>query len=239
MICNKSIGVSDDIYLIRASQAGRVTNMNQAAVANGIMVWSGIMIEKNVGKIMDMAVMVSARHAHLCRSDFSRLFGEGKSLSAERGLKHLGEFVANERVDIAGPKGLIRGVRIVGPLREYSQVEISLTDARALGINAPVRDSEDVIGSPGARLIGPAGTSEISCGVIVSRRHIHLSHEDAHAHRVSDFAVVDARVKGARPVVFREILVRICEAERSELHIDTDEANAAGIAGGAHAEIIV
>jgi putative phosphotransacetylase len=189
-------------------------------------------------KIMDIAVMVSARHVHLCGSDFSRLFGEGKSLSAERGLKHLGEFVASERVGIAGPKGVIHGVRVVGPLREYSQVEISLTDARALGIDAPVRDSEDIIGSPGARLIGPVGASEISCGVIVSRRHIHLSREDAMAHGVSDLDVVDARVKGVRPVVFRDILVRVCEAERSELHIDTDEANAAGVASGAYAEII-
>ncbi len=184
-------------------------------------------------------VETSARHVHLTEADMETLLGKGNTLTVKKMLSQPGQFASNERISLVGPKGTIANVLILGPTRPATQVEVSFTDARALGVKAPVRESGDVAGSAGIKLVGPAGEVEISEGVIVAKRHIHLDPATAEELGVTDKQIVSAKVcTGERSLTFGEVVVRVSEKFAPAVHIDTDEANAAGCAGEVFAEII-
>lgn len=190
---------------------------------------------------MDKKILVetSARHVHLTVADMETLLGKGNELTVKKMLSQPGQFASNERISLVGPKGTINNVLILGPTRPATQVEISLTDARALGISVPVRESGDVSGSAGVKLVGPAGEVEISEGAIAAKRHIHLDPATANELGVNDKQIVSAKVvTGERSLTFDEVVVRVSEKFAPAVHIDTDEANAAGCSGEVYAEII-
>jgi len=177
-------------------------------------------------------ISTSARHIHLTREHVDLLFGAGHRLTAKAPLSQPGQFACEETLTITGPKNHIQNVRILGPERKESQVEISKTDRFTLGIKAPVRASGDLEGSPGIKLTGPAGELELPMGVIEAQRHIHMSPEDAERFGVKDKDWVMVRVGGSRGIVFDDVLVRVSADYRLDMHIDTDEANAADIQQG-------
>jgi putative phosphotransacetylase len=170
---------------------------------------------------------ISNRHVHLIQEHLETLFGLGYRLKEMRPLSQPGEFAAVETVVVAGPKGALFGVRILGPTRKRTQVEVSRTDAFALGLCPPVRDSGDLDGTPGAALIGPKGTVVLSQGLILAKRHLHLTPEDAEAFGVSDKQLVGVRFGGDRSLTLGAVLCRVSPNYKLELHLDTDEANAA------------
>lgn len=184
-------------------------------------------------------VETSARHVHLSEADLEVLLGKGQSLTVKKMLSQPGQFASNERINLVGPKNTISNVLILGPTRPATQVEISLTDARSLGISVPVRESGDVAGSAGLKLVGPAGEVEIAEGAIAAKRHIHLDPATAEELGVSDKQIVSAKVcTGARSLTFDEVVVRVSDKFAPAVHIDTDESNAAGCSGEVYAEII-
>lgn len=172
----------------------------------------------------------SGRHVHVTREQAQTLFGHG--LTPKRPLSQPGQYLANERVTVVGPKGTFENVAVLGPERKEAQVEISLTDGRTLGLEAPVRLSGDVSGTPGVTLIGPAGTVILNQGVIAAQRHIHLTPEDARNFGVKDKQVVKLQTFTARPVIFQDVAVRVSPEFASYVHLDYDEANACGFAKG-------
>lgn len=172
----------------------------------------------------------SGRHVHVTREQAQTLFGHG--LTPKRPLSQPGQYLANERVTVVGPKGTFENVAVLGPERKEAQVEISLTDGRTLGLEAPVRLSGDVSGTPGVTLIGPAGTVTLNQGVIAAQRHIHLTPEDARNYGVKDKQVVKLQTFTARPVIFQDVAVRVSPDFASYVHLDYDEANACGFAKG-------
>lgn len=172
----------------------------------------------------------SGRHVHVTREQAQTLFGHG--LTPKRPLSQPGQYLANERVTVVGPKGTFENVAVLGPERKKAQVEISLTDGRTLGVEAPVRLSGDVSGTPGVTLIGPAGTVILNQGVIAAQRHIHLTPEDARNFGVKDKQVVKLQTFTARPVIFQDVAVRVSPDFASYVHLDYDEANACGFAKG-------
>lgn len=172
----------------------------------------------------------SGRHVHVTREQAQTLFGHG--LTSKRPLSQPGQYLANERVTVVGPKGTFENVAVLGPERKEAQVEISLTDGRTLGLEAPVRLSGDVSGTPGVTLIGPAGTVTLNQGVIAAQRHIHLTPEDARNFGVKDKQVVKLQTFTARPVIFQDVAVRVSPEFASYVHLDYDEANACGFAKG-------
>ncbi|HIT36022.1 MAG TPA: phosphate propanoyltransferase [Candidatus Faecousia intestinavium] len=172
----------------------------------------------------------SGRHVHVTREQAQTLFGHG--LTPKRPLSQPGQYLANERVTVVGPKGTFENVAVLGPERKEAQVEISLTDGRTLGLEAPVRLSGDVSGTPGVTLIGPAGTVTLNQGVIAAQRHIHLTPEDARNFGVKDKQVVKLQTFTARPVIFQDVAVRVSPEFASYVHLDYDEANACGFAKG-------
>ena len=175
---------------------------------------------------------VSARHVHLCQEDLEALFGEGYKLTPRSYLSQPGQYACEETVNLIGPKGRIERVRVLGPLRPETQVEIARTDQFRLGIDAPIRASGDLDGTPGITIEGPKGQVTISKGVICSARHIHMSPEDALRFGLRDGDIVMIRVEGERPLIFGDVLVRVKPNFRLDMHVDTDEANAAGITTG-------
>lgn len=175
---------------------------------------------------------VSNRHIHLCQSDLETLFGPGFQLTKMKDLKQPGQFAANETLTITGPKGEITNVRILGPVRSKTQVEISKTDGFKLGLLAPVRESGKVDGTPGMTLKGPRGTVELKEGVIVAHRHIHVPPEFAEKYQLKDKDVVEVEIGKERKVIFSNVLIRVSEQYALEMHLDTDEANAAGVKTG-------
>lgn len=183
-------------------------------------------------------VALSNRHLHLSREHLDILFGEGFELTKMKDLSQPGQYAANEKVDIAGPKGTLKGVRILGPVRKETQIEISLTDSFVLGVTPPVRDSGDLAGSPGAKVIGPKGEIEIDKGVIAAARHIHMHTTDAEDFEVADKDIVSVKVGGKRGLTFDNVLVRVHKDYALEMHVDVDEGNAASIKNGMMAEII-
>lgn len=184
-------------------------------------------------------VETSARHVHLSEADLEVLLGKGQALTVKKMLSQPGQFASNERIALVGPKSTISNVLILGPTRPATQVEISLTDARSLGISVPVRESGDIKGSAGLKLVGPAGEVEITEGAIAAKRHIHLDPATADELGVSDKQIVSAKVcTGERSLTFDEVVVRVSEKFAPAVHIDTDEANAAGCSGEVYAEII-
>lgn len=182
-------------------------------------------------------VETSARHVHLTEADIATLFGEGHVLTKKKDLSQPGQFACEERVTVVGPKKELTGVSILGPARPASQVEISLTDARSIGLNAPIRESGDVAGSAGCTLVGPCGQVVLKEGVIAAKRHIHLTPEAAEEFGVSDKQIVKVATNGLRPLIFDDVVVRVSPKFAPAMHIDTDESNAAyGVTEG---EIII
>lgn len=180
----------------------------------------------------------SNRHIHVSQVDLETLFGKGYALKPERALSQPGQFAAQETVSIAGPKGKIDQVRVLGPARGKTQVEILTTDAFKLGVSPVVRISGDIEGTPGATIIGPAGTVELTSGVIVAKRHVHISVEQAAWLKLQDGDIVRIRKDGVRALVFDQVPVRCGIGHELELHLDMEEANAGGIKNGELLEIV-
>lgn len=194
-------------------------------------------IARDVDKVSaprPIPVAISARHIHLTQPTVDKLFGVGHQLTPRSELSQPGQFSCHETVTLVGPKRRIEGVRVLGPLRRADQVEISRTDEFFLGLDAPVRDSGDTKGTPGITLEGPAGSVSIPEGVICARRHIHMHPTDAEAYGVADGDVVEVAIDSAgRDLVFGDVLIRVSEKFSLEMHVDTDEANAAELSPGA------
>ena len=172
----------------------------------------------------------SGRHVHVTKEQAKALFGH--PLTPKRELSQPGQYLANERVTVIGPKGEFTNVAVLGPERKEAQVEVSLTDARALGIQAPIRLSGKVEGTPGATLVGPKGSIVLEHGVIAAQRHIHMTPEDAVRMGVADKQVVRLQTFTDRPVIFQETVVRVSPDFRTYVHLDYDEANACGFKSG-------
>lgn len=192
------------------------------------------LLETTVSKVLNelrdrpIPLGVSNRHIHLNAEDYARLF-PGHPISEKKGLLQPGQYAAEQTVTLVGPKGQLKNVRLLGPLRSTSQVEISRTDARTLGIAAPLRMSGNLKGTPGIRLVSPFGELELPSGVIVAQRHIHMSPLDALILRVAHGDSVSVAIEGTdRRLIFDNVAVRVSPDMRLEMHIDTDEANAAG-----------
>ncbi len=181
---------------------------------------------------------VSARHLHLSSRHIEVLFGPGAGLTKRTALKQPGLFAANETVTVCGPKGSISRVRIVGPARSETQLEISRSDGILLGIDAPVRHSGHLQDTPGMRIIGPAGEVTLHKGVIVAARHLHLHTSDAERWGIRNGQVLKVRVGRERGLIFDQVLARVADYFVPELHIDTDEGNAAGVKTGDFGEIV-
>lgn len=181
---------------------------------------------------------VSARHIHLSEEHVETLFGAGYTLTEMKPLSQPGQYAANETVAVIGPKGEFAKVRILGPVRKRTQLEVSRTDAFALGVKPPVRESGNIAGSAGIKLKGPAGEVMIEEGVIVAARHIHFHTSDAERWNIMDKQRLRVRIGGDRGVVFENVIARVSDEFALDMHIDTDEANAAGIANGDSGEII-
>lgn len=183
---------------------------------------------------------VSARHAHLSQPTLDRVFGPGWQLRPRTWLSQTGQFAAQETVTLIGPAGRIQNVRIMGPPRARDQIELSRTDELAVGIEAPVRISGDLDGTPGIVIEGPAGRVSLSSGVISARRHLHMSPQDAERLGVQDGQTVQVKIDSRdRDLMFGDVTVRIAPDFRLELHLDTDEANAAGIKNGDYGELLI
>ncbi len=173
-------------------------------------------------------VETSARHLHVSREHLDILFGKGYELTVKKDLSQPGQYACAERVDVVGPKKTLAGVSILGPVRPSTQVEISLTDARSIGVVAPIRESGDTAGSGGCKLVGPCGEVEIAEGVIVAKRHIHMTPADAAEFDVKDKDIVSVKIESAdRSLVFGDVVVRVNNNFALAMHIDTDESNAA------------
>jgi len=184
-------------------------------------------------------IETSARHVHLSEEHIKALFGEGATLTHKKDLSQPGQFACEERVTVVGPKKSIANVIILGPARPATQVEVSLTDARTLGVNAPIRESGDIAGSGGCKLVGPAGEVEITEGVIAAKRHIHLTPADAEEMGVTDKEIVSVKFDGeGRSIVFGDVVVRVSPKFAAAMHIDTDESNAAAAFGTVYGEIV-
>jgi len=173
----------------------------------------------------------SGRHIHLSQADLETLFGKGFELEVKKYLSQPGEFASNSRVNVVGPKGEIEGVMILGPTRPQTQVEISFTDARILGVNAPIRESGKLAGSAPCTLVGPAGKVDLPEGVIIAKRHVHLTPEDAERFGVVDQEIVMVKTEGDRALIFDEVVVRVSPKYASFMHVDYDEINAGALFG--------
>jgi acetate kinase len=165
------------------------------------------------------------------------LFGKGHTLTRQADLSQPGQFACQEQLAIIGPKGRIEGVRVLGPTRNLTQVEIAMTEQFRLGVHPPIRESGDLKGTPGCTLEGPAGSVKLDQGVICARRHIHMTPQDALRYGVRDKSVVRVRIAGDRELVFGDVLVRVNPSYALAMHLDTDEANAANVPSGAEAYI--
>ena len=182
-------------------------------------------------------VETSARHIHVCEATLKTLFGEGATLTNKKDLSQPGQFACEEKVEVVGPKGSLK-MSILGPTRPVDQIEVSFTDARTLGITPPVRESGDVEGTPGVKLVGPCGEVVIDAGVMVAKRHIHMTPEDAAEIGVSDKEIVKVKLDTARPLIFDDVVVRVSPKFALAMHIDTDECNAACAFGQVFGEIV-
>lgn len=185
-----------------------------------------------------LPIALSNRHLHLSTKDINTLYGEGYRLKPMKDLSQPGQFACEEKVDLVGPKGTIKGVRVLGPARKETQIEISLMDGFALGVKAPISDSGMLEGSPGIKLVGPAGEVDLEKGLIVAARHIHMSPDDAEEFGVVDKDIVKIRTFGERALVFENVLVRVNKDYRLEMHIDIEEGNAAALSNYELVELI-
>ena len=180
---------------------------------------------------MEVLVETSARHVHITQEVLETLFGKGYELTKKKDLSQPGQYACAERVDIVGPKKTLAGVSILGPVRPETQVELSLTDARSIGVNAPIRESGDIAGSGACKMVGPCGEVELAEGVIVAKRHIHMTTADAERMGLVDKQVVSVKVpSNGRELTFGDVVVRVSDKYALAMHIDTDESNAGAIA---------
>lgn len=183
-------------------------------------------------------VEVSARHIHLTKDHVAILFGEGYELTPKKYLSQPGQFACEEKVRVVGPRGELK-MSVLGPERKDSQVEVSLTDARTLGVEALVRESGDIEGTNGVKVIGPNGEVDLDKGVIAAKRHIHMTPEDAKKYGVENGEIVNVKVETeGRSLVFGDTVIRVSDKYALAMHIDTDEANAACIKGSAMGELV-
>ena len=186
----------------------------------------------------DVVIGVSNRHIHLSQEDLNTLFGKDYKLSKMKDMKQPGQFATNEKVDIIGPKGKFTGVRIIGPVRKETQVEISITDSFKLGLTPPIRQSGDLEGTPGIKIVGPMGEIEISKGVIVAGRHIHMPKYIADIRGYKDGEIVKVETYGERKIIMCNVVLRVSDKMAKEMHIDVDEANAAALKNNDYVKII-
>ncbi len=183
-------------------------------------------------------VEVSARHIHLSKEHVDILFGENHELTCKKELSQPGQFACEEKVTVKGPKGELK-MSVLGPVRNASQVEVSLTDARTLGVTALIRESGNIEGTAGVTLVGPYGSIDIPDGVIAAKRHIHMTEEDAKNYGVANGDIVSVKIDtNGRSLTFGDTVVRVSNSYSLAMHIDTDEANAAGIKGSAMGELV-
>ncbi|MBE6729325.1 MAG: phosphate propanoyltransferase [Ruminococcaceae bacterium] len=184
-------------------------------------------------------VEISAHHVHVSEADLETLFGKGHNLTNKKDLSQPGQFACEERVTVVGPKREIKGVSILGPCRPQTQVEISLTEARSIGVTVPIRESGDLKGSAGCKLVGPCGEVEITEGVIAAKRHIHMTPDDAEKYGIVDKQIVSVKIPTeGRSLIFGDVVARVSPSYALAMHLDTDEANAAAIPGSCEGEII-
>jgi putative phosphotransacetylase len=185
-------------------------------------------------------VGLSNRHVHLSKDHIDILFGEGHELTPIKDLSQPGQFACDEKVDLVGPKRTIQGVRILGPARKETQVEISLSDGFTLGLeDVPVRDSGKIDGTPGLKLVGPKGEVVLDKGVIAAARHLHMHTSDAEKYGLKDKDLVQVKVGGPRGLVFDNVLVRVNDEYALDMHVDIEEGNAAGLKNGDEIEVII
>ncbi len=199
-------------------------------------------IDYNVEEVMNFKVTVglSNKHIHLSKEHIDILFGEGHVLTPIKDLSQPGQYACDEKVDLVGPKNTIKGVRILGPARKETQVEISISDGMTLGIkNLCIRDSGKTEGTPGVKIVGPKGEVELSKGVIVASRHIHMHTSDAQKYGLKDKDIVSVKVGGLRGLIFDNVLIRVNDEYALDMHIDVEEGNAAGLKNGDEVEVIL
>ncbi|WP_346893909.1 ethanolamine utilization phosphate acetyltransferase EutD [Clostridium sp. UBA871] len=193
---------------------------------------------KRVKKEAFIEVEASGKHVHLCEEHINILFGRDYHLNKVKDLSQPGQYACKERVTITGPKGSLKNVVVLGPARKSTQVEISLTDATVLGIKAPVKESGKIEGTPGITISTERATLTIDKGVIVAKRHIHITPEDAEKFGVKDKEIIQAKVYGNRPLIFDDVVIRVSPDFRTYMHIDYDEANACGFTKGTLCRIV-
>ncbi len=187
----------------------------------------------------EVLVEISARHVHVSEEHLEILFGKGYKLTPKKDLSQPGQFACEERVTVVGSKRELKGVSILGPCRKATQVELSLTDARSIGVSAPIRESGDTAGSGACKLVGPCGEVELTEGVIAAKRHIHMTPEDAEKYGITDTQIVSVKIPTeGRALVFGDVVARVSPSYALAMHLDTDEANAAGIPGSCIGEIL-
>lgn len=186
----------------------------------------------------EVLVEISARHVHVTDEALEILFGKGHKLTPKKNLSQPGQFACEEKVTVVGPKSQLKA-SILGPTRPENQVELSLTDARAIGVTAPIRESGDVKGSGVCKLVGPAGEIELTEGVIAAKRHIHMTPEDAEKFGIKDKQIVSVKIPTeGRALVFDDVVARVSDKYKLAMHIDTDESNAAAVPGSCIGEIL-
>lgn len=182
-------------------------------------------------------VGISARHVHLSQDHLEILFGRGYKLTHFKDLSQPGQFAANEKVEIIGPKGIIADVRVLGPIRPHTQIELAAFEARKLGVKAPVRASGNLEGTPGITLKGPAGEVNVPFGVIIAERHIHMSEEEAARFNLSDKDIVTVVIDGPKGGRMSNVVIRAGKSHKLDFHVDTDDANAFNLAQGQRLKI--
>ena len=201
------------------------------------------LIDKVIDRIQNeldgsFEVEASGRHVHLSRKELDALFGTGYELTKAKDLSQPGQYASKERLTVVGPKGAFHNVVILGPVRKESQVEVSLTDCLQLGVKAPIRESGDIEGTPGIVLVNGDKSVSLEKGLIVAKRHVHMTPEDAEKIGVKNHDIVKVKVEGARPLIFDDVVIRVSPKFATYMHIDYDEANACGFSKGIRGRII-
>lgn len=201
------------------------------------------LIDKVIDRIQNeldgsFEVEASGRHVHLSRKELDALFGTGYELTKAKDLSQPGQYASKERLTVVGPKGAFHNVVILGPVRKESQVEVSLTDCLQLGVKAPIRESGDIEGTPGIVLVNGDKSVSLDKGLIVAKRHVHMTPEDAEKLCVKNHDIVKVKVEGARPLIFDDVVIRVSPKFATYMHIDYDEANACGFSKGIRGRII-
>lgn len=201
------------------------------------------LIDKVIDRIQNeldgsFEVEASGRHVHLSRKELDALFGTGYELTKAKDLSQPGQYASKERLTVVGTKGAFHNVVILGPVRKESQVEVSLTDCLQLGVKAPIRESGDIEGTPGIVLVNGDKSVSLDKGLIVAKRHVHMTPEDAEKLGVKNHDIVKVKVEGARPLVFDDVVIRVSPKFATYMHIDYDEANACGFSKGIRGRII-